>query len=1090
MSTNHAYPRLIEALDDLRRRWRLQRLAEGLALALAVTLATLLVAVAVDNVLQLGTTGRVALALALWGSLAWGAARVARRGLEERRDDFFAALVEWRYPDLRNRFINALQLGRGNQDGHSPGLIERIVSDASGATANLDLPASLDTRPVRRAGTAAGVVFALVAVYAIVLMPRFANGLARVLRPLADIPPFTATQIVEGSVKPGDARVPEGTEILVEAKVQGKIPPSARLLRRNAEGRWVKMEMPADAKARDRDAFRVALPPAGSSFTYAIAAGDGRSRDFHVEVVKRPQVERLAVTYTPPAYTGLKPRRAAESDGEITGLAGTVAALELTATKPLQYATLLTEQGETIKLGRGGDDRTWRGPIVIGSHEARLGDAVPAPVVRAPARYRIKMADTDGYENADPLWRSITLAGDQPPAVVLSAPGRDLQVKPDATVAIAVEAKDDYGIGSVRLHYRVNDETTIRDLATFPHAGPPVSQTSDRHEWTLSGGGFKAGDVLQYWASAVDRNTITGPGRGESRKFTLTLTTPEQAVAKLDNQILDYAQILEELLKLQRQNRAQTSSGVAFEALVVRQALIRAKSDGLARAMEKDALPVATLVKALADLVAGPMAEAVRLLEGGRDSANPARGTELRNQSLPVQDKIIAELEALLARLQRNEQAKEALRKLAKKDQPAHKATTETLSKIVKDLGRMLDERKELEQKFERLPKKVDELSKEDAMKAAREMEEFRKNWEAWAKGKVNELTKLPTGFVDDFGLRPDVNKIFEEIEKAAERPKSAKLEVSVEDMGVGLATRMKEDLEMWMPDAPDATKWVMEEPLMNKPIKVPEMPLPKATEDMIGDLLQKADEFDEEADDITSAWGDNLDQAGWGVSDGPISSFSAKGKTGNDLPNNMELSGRSGDGRRGKSSGQATGDTSRALEGRKTPARVGNERYEPGQMKQEAQDDPNGATGGGKKAGSGRKGLQGGTPPDFAKDMGRLSEKQAGLREKAEQVAKKLQTSGTTSRRLTESIDLMKAAEQDLRDLRYEDGARKRRLAQGKLKAVPLELEGSAAQFSRARELPGQLRSELIQAADEGYPAGYESLLKSYYKALSTAEQ
>src|SRR5581483_5402884 len=101
-----------------------------------------------------------------------------------------------------------------------------------------------------------------------------------------------------------------------------------------------------------------------------------------------------------------------------------------------------------------------------------------------------------------------------------------------------------------------------------------------------------------------------------------------------------------------------------------------------------------------------------------------------------------------------------------------------------------------------------------------------------------------------------------------------------------------------------------------NGPLKIPEMPLPDALEDMMGDLLQEADDFDQEADDITSAWGDNLNQAGWGVSDGPISSFSAKGKTGNDMPNNMEVSGRSGDGRRGKSSGQMVGDTARGLKG------------------------------------------------------------------------------------------------------------------------------------------------------------------------------
>ena len=113
---------------------------------------------------------------------------------------------------------------------------------------------------------------------------------------------------------------------------------------------------------------------------------------------------------------------------------------------------------------------------------------------------------------------------------------------------------------------------------------------------------------------------------------------------------------------------------------------------------------------------------------------------------------------------------------------------------------------------------------------------------------------------------------------------------------------------------------------------KIPEMPLPKSLEDMIGDLLQKADEFDKDADDVTNSFAGNLDQAGWGVSDGPMASFSAKGKTGNDLPNSNELNGRSGDGRRGKSTGQMVGDTSRSLPGRPTPARVDDSKFEPGQ--------------------------------------------------------------------------------------------------------------------------------------------------------------
>jgi hypothetical protein len=409
----------------------------------------------------------------------------------------------------------------------------------------------------------------------------------------------------------------------------------------------------------------------------------------------------------------------------------------------------------------------------------------------------------------------------------------------------------------------------------------------------------------------------------------------------------------------------------------------------------------------------------------------------MRNQSLPIQDEIIAKFQALLARLQKNEQARKELKKIAKADKAAHKAITQTLGQLVKDLDRLIDDEKELGEKFEKMPKRVEDALKDESLKAALgDLEALEEKWGKWQKGAIDDLTKLPTGFVDDFSLKEDVNSVFEEIEKAAARAKAASLEVSLEDLGAGLATEMLEDLELWMPDAPDALKWVQEEPLGNKPMSIPEMPLPDKLEDLVGELMQEAEEFDEEADDITSAWGDNLNQAGWGVSDGPISSFSAKGKTGNDLPNSHEVTGRSGDGRRGKSAGQMVGDTSRGLQGRKTPARVGNERYEPGQLKEEAHQDPGGATGGGKKAGTGKKGLQGGTPPDFQKDMDRLSAKQAGVREKAEKVAERLDSAGLSSRRLNETIELMK------------------------------------------------------QSSDEGYPPGYESLAKSYFRALSEAEK
>jgi hypothetical protein len=1090
------YPRLLDSVSDLRRRWRSARVIEGGLLAFAVTAGVLLALLALDNTLHPDTLGRGVLALVLWGTLiASVLTLVVKRVLEDRRDDYFAALAEQAFPSLGNRFINALQLGRGNQDGHSPDLIERIVRDAADQTADVDLGQSIDPQPSRRAGAVAFGVAAVAALYAVVAPSHFANAMQRVLLPWADVPPYTSTRVPETGVKPGDTRVPEGVSVPVTATVEGTIPARNPVLHRSAsDGRWLPLEM---KPASETGKFAAVLPAASDTFDYYITAGDGRSRKFRVTVVKRPEVAKLTVSVQPPAYTGRPATAPAETSGEVAGVAGSVVTYTLTARKPLKEARLLCENGAAVDLQQAGDLTTWQAKFLVWPADAKEpADANGLPVVPGPTRYQVRMVDTDGYRDTDDddhsprrLWHTLAVLRDQPPAVAVTVPGRDLTVQPGESVKFEIDAQDDFGVREARLLYQRETDAQPVELAKFAADGPAATQAKFSHVWDLQG--LKNGDRLVYWAAVSDHNTLTGPGTAESRKYRLVVFEPEASAARADQKISDYIDILADLVRRQKDARAQTFSASPFPKLVDQQADIRERTRKLARLMEADPLPLRPIWGKLDVLTAGLMPLAIKFLEAGRDAADTAKAAPHRAAAVETQDRIIKDLEDLLARMQRGEQARKELRTLEKKDRAKAQETKKALVQTVKNLDSFIKDSTEFLKGFERLPKKPGEDAKEDEYKVpAKDLEEFKARAEKWAKGSVNEMTKMASGFVDDFNLKQDVNSIFEEVEKKA-KGKSETIPVALEDMGVGLATKMKEDLEMWLPDAADAVKWVMEEPDRNKPFKVPEMPLPDALQDIIGDLLQKAEEFDEEADDVTSAWGDNLDQAGWGVADGPISSFSAKGKTGNDMPNNQEVTGRSGDGRRGKSKGQMVGDTSRALQGRKTPARVGDEKYEPGQLKQEGSQDPNGATGGGKKAGSGRKGLQGGTPPDATKDIGRLSEKQAGMQEKADEVAKKLDTLGISGKKMLEGMKLFEQSVKDMRDARYEDAARRRKEGLNLMRSVLNDVDPSAARaVSKAKDLPPELRQEMLQAADEGLPAGYESLLKNYYKALSGAEK
>ena len=139
---------------------------------------------------------------------------------------------------------------------------------------------------------------------------------------------------------------------------------------------------------------------------------------------------------------------------------------------------------------------------------------------------------------------------------------------------------------------------------------------------------------------------------------------------------------------------------------------------------------------------------------------------------------------------------------------------------------------------------------------------------------------------------------------------------------------------------------------------------LPSELEDMVGDLMEQEEDLFDEMEDVSSSAADSLDKgAGWDAVDGPISNISAKGVTGNRLPNSSEIAGRSGEGRQGKSSGEFVGDEAVGKGGRKTPSRLTPDPIVKGQIKDHSKDSTGGATGGGKESGKGGEGLEGPVP-------------------------------------------------------------------------------------------------------------------------------
>lgn len=267
----------------------------------------------------------------------------------------------------------------------------------------------------------------------------------------------------------------------------------------------------------------------------------------------------------------------------------------------------------------------------------------------------------------------------------------------------------------------------------------------------------------------------------------------------------------------------------------------------------------------------------------------------------------------------------------------------------------------------------------------------------------------------------------------------------------------------------------------------IPMAELPKQLDDLIGDLMKQEQADDPEKDDISSSIMDSMDKgAGWGAGDGPMSDMSAKGVTGNQLPNNDEVKGRSGEGRNGKSDGQMVGDTAVGKGGNETPTRMTPTPFENGSVNDQSKDTKGGATGGGKLAGFGQDGLRGPMPPAVQQRLHMLADSQAKLRQQAESLALQLRKQRRPTGDLESAINAMKA---------YEDAARHQNglgVVQGyhqaldSLQAARQAYAGDRLSRVETDALARDPKKDVIDTQAEEAPAGYEEMTGAYFRSLN----
>ena len=565
------------------------------------------------------------------------------------------------------------------------------------------------------------------------------------------------------------------------------------------------------------------------------------------------------------------------------------------------------------------------------------------------------------------------------------------------------------------------------------------------------------------------------------------VTADAQQNALINQQPLrDIAQRLAELIGKQRTLRTDTAAEASSaNALANRQRVLSRRTAGLHRALEQQAATGAGGDAHRADQYR-QMAAAfqVRQVRPNMLVAAERLAAASTERAIEMQDQVLVDLHAiqdLLRQVLLAQAQEEAASQLE-----AIKQVAQRLDKMEADQQAVTEMARDL--------RAGEDLTDGHSTPAAdlTALTEARQNMADAVEQLVEDLHLFPQMSASN-DLLAELGEIFEDVEQAEGSQNDPISEIAVdrdEDL-LALLRKMQEqmdrrlaDMEMWLADRPDSIKWKQESFDRDELGQIPLGDLPEALEDIVGDLLEQSEALSQQAEDSASNVAIPDAPMGWQVADGPMPSWAAKGKSGNERPNANEQIGRSGSGRQGKSSGEIVGDTVKALAGAEVETRRTDDGFQAGRLKEE---DPGAmdvkATGGGKMAGTTEtEGMTGNAPP--RPELRHLGRRHGQLKRDTESVYTKARLLRLPIGELERALLEMDVASRRLSSQDLAGFARTQTQVVRALRSTHAAISGKPV-IERSSKGPGALHRDLGATA-EPIPPAYEEAVARYMRRIS----
>ena len=1084
LQQNDAYLHIEDQLDAVGQKFRGMRILRGAILWISIAVASSWVAALAAHFIGDSTAGHSHWNYVVLG--AWTAVMITATILWFIRPMMIrpgtvemARLLETRVEGLHNGLTNSVLLAKANDLQTNPWL-PQIFNE---------IHANLSTQPIGDAVKISDLNYVLFRTGIVVvplllsamMFPRpFRHGWQQMLHPAVFIPK-TGTMSIK-LVEPGNVTLVAGQPLEIEITATGPQTPEAKLIFDNASATATLSPTTVD----DTLHYTYRADHVDKSMRYRVAVGGSETDWYSVTVVRQIKLKELSLGITPPAYTGKAP--------------GAV------AIKPdaVDATPITVPQGSAIQLSASID-------VPANGAMLQLGDQAPVPmicnmqkdgysgsfVINADTAVGILLTDGAGQIIAKLPEQQLIVhcVKDAPPTIEMKFPAQDSVLAPQAAVKVTAAIKDDYGLVGSRVLMAVGPDAPLTPIAAQTYPGGSTAVTLEQ-PLDLNADIRKHGNSIRLQVEATDNRDLpaNGTDKGEHQTtlspiFEIKFRDPEVTAKEQKQETDKLQQILTEMLHTQMTLHSQTVAWKADHAgamtkISIGQSDLRKLMQSVAETFsfnEENKIVQKTLLV----LALNPAKDAVDFATSLAVEKESAQQTHLSSNLQQQQRRIISTLESLLSLLTA---APEPSTQPTTRPGDQMASRPDAFQKLDDQLKAfMKEQRKILDQTAGLAKKPVDNFDDKDK-KLMAELQQAQDKLDAFMKAAVSDFSKNAEQDMANASMAKEAQQIYSEVTMAKDalNQKAAEIAVPAEENGLEGAKELSSNLEKWLSNTPDRQQWTQEELAQKSDTPMPE--LPKELQDMVGELMEQQEDLFDQMEDQNANITDSADKGiGWDAADGPIADMSAKGVTGNQLPNNNEMGGRAGEGRSGKSQGEFVGDTAVGKGGRNTPTRLDPTPFAQGQVKDTSKDPVGGATGGGKMSGEGAAGLQGPVPAKTVEGLKRLATKQAELRNTAERLALQYKLSRYDNFKLHESINLMRDVETDINSGRYQNAMRKRDVLLEDMDTSRMLLSGQVnVQQDSTPTTSLKMQRDLNDAMKGELPAGWSDPLKEYYKKLA----